>query len=76
MKSTNKTRIAIIVGVCIIISVASMVGLPFMNSDSAMQKISHEGIGKLEQSEEKMLGFITHEKTELETKMGEKTKFP
>lgn len=76
MQSTNKTKIAIIVGIGLIISVASMVELPFINSDSSVQKISHDNIKKLEESEEKILDFTVQEKTELESKMGGKIKFP
>ena len=76
MQSTNKTKIAIIVGIGLIISVASMVGLPFINSDSSVQKISQDNIKKLEESEEKILDFTVQEKTELESKMGGKIKFP
>ncbi|MBM2852194.1 MAG: hypothetical protein HW420_741, partial [Candidatus Nitrosotenuis sp.] len=63
-------------GIGLIISVASMVGLPFINSDSSVQKISHDNIKKLEESEEKILDFTVQEKTELESKMGGKIKFP
>ena len=76
MQPANKTKIAVIFGISLIVLVASMVMLPFMNSDSAIQKISHENMNKLEKSEEKMLGFIAHEKTELEPKMGGKIKLP
>lgn len=76
MQSTNKTKIAIIVGISLIISVASMVGLPFINSDSSMQKISQDNIKKLEESEEKILDFTVREKTELESKIGGKIKLP
>ncbi len=76
MQSANKAKIGIIVGICLIVLVASMVWLPFMNSNSAVQKVSHDQIKKLEESEEKILDFTVHEKTELESKMGGKIKSP
>ncbi len=76
MQPPNKTRIALIVGICLIISVASLVGLPFMNSQSSVQKVSHETIRNLDASEEKILGFTAQEKTELELKLGGKLKSP
>lgn len=76
MQYTTKTKIAIIVGIGLIVFVASLLELPFMNSDSAMQKVSHESIKKLEEPEEKMHDFIVQEKTELESKIGGKIKFP
>ena len=76
MQPANKTRIAIIVGISLIISVAAMVGLPFINSDSSVQKISRDNIKKLEESEEKILDLTVREKTELESKIGGKIKFP
>lgn len=75
MQST-KTKIAVIIGIGLIISVASLVGLPFINSDSSVQKISHQSIKKLEESEAKILDFTVREKTELESKIGGKIKFP
>ena len=51
-------------------------GLPFINSDSSVQKISRDNIKKLEESEEKILDLTVREKTELESKIGGKIKFP
>ncbi|MBI5146540.1 MAG: hypothetical protein HZA84_04900 [Thaumarchaeota archaeon] len=76
MQPANKTRIALVVGISLIISVASMVGLPFTSSQSSVQKVSHETITKLEASEEKILGFAVQEKAELESKMGGKINLP
>lgn len=76
MQPANKTRIALVIGIVLIVSVASLVWLPFMNSQPPVQKVSQETIKKLEASEEKILGFVSHEKTELESKMGGKIKIP
>ena len=76
MQFVNKTRVAIVIGMSIIIFVASLVGLPFMNSDSSMQKVSHENIKKVDESEEKMLDLIAQEKAELESKIGGKINLP
>lgn len=76
MQHAAKTKVCVIVGICLIVLVASLVWLPFTNSDSAVQKASHDSIKKLEESEEKILGFTAHEKTELEYKMGGKIKPP
>lgn len=76
MKYTTKSRIAIVAGVCLIVFVASLIGLPFTYSDSTVQKISHENIEKLEESEVKMLGVIAQEKAELESKISGKLAFP
>lgn len=76
MQPANKTRIALIIGICLIASVAAMIGIPFMNSQSPVQKVSHETVKKLEASEEKILGFTAQEKTEFESKIGGKIKSP
>jgi hypothetical protein len=76
MQPANKIRIALVVGIALIVSVASLVVLPFMNSPPPMQKVSQETIKKLETSEEKILRFVSHEKTEFESKMGGKIKIP
>jgi hypothetical protein len=47
-----------------------------MNSDSGMQKVSHENIKKVDESEEKMLDLIAQEKAELESKIGGKINLP
>jgi uncharacterized protein YpmB len=72
MEPANKTRIALIIGIFLIVSVASLVVLPFMNSSSPVQKVSQETIKKIESSEERILGFTAQEKTELESKIGGK----
>lgn len=76
MEYGNKAKITTVIGIGLIVFVASMVGLPFMNSDSAVQKISDANIKKLEGSEKKLLNVITQEKTELESKIGGKLNFP
>ncbi len=76
MQPANKTRIAMVIGICLIVSVASMVGIPFMHSQSPVEKISHDTIKKLEASEKRILGFTSKEKTELESKIGGKIKYP
>lgn len=76
MQHADKVKIGVVVGMCLIALVASLVWLPFMNSDSAMQKASQHSMKKLEESEEKILGFTVHEKTELESKIGGKIKLP
>jgi hypothetical protein len=76
MQFVNKARIATVVGIGIIIFVASLLGLPFMNSDSSVQKASQENIKKVDESEEKMLDFIAHEKAELESKIHGKINLP
>jgi hypothetical protein len=76
MQFVNKTRIAIVIGITIIVFVASLVGLPFMNSDSGMEKVSHESIKKVDESEQKVLDLIAREKAELESKVGGKINLP
>ena len=76
MDHANKTKIAVVVGICLIVTVASLVGLPFMNSSSSVEKISHETMKKLESSEERMLRFTAQEKAILESKFGGKLKSP
>ena len=71
-----KTKIALVSGICLIVLVASMVMLPFRGADSAVQKASHDSIQKLEDSEKRMFKFMTHEKSELRSKVGGKTNFP
>jgi len=76
MQPANKTRIALMIGIGLIISVASLITLPFMNSQSSVEKVSHETLKKIESSEKKILGFAIQEKTELESKIGGKIKIP
>jgi hypothetical protein len=76
MQSVNKARIATVVGIGIIVFVASLVGLPFMSSDSGIQKTAQKSINKVDDSEEKLLDFIQHEKAELESKVHGKVNFP
>ncbi|QLH09223.1 hypothetical protein DSQ19_06865 [Candidatus Nitrosotenuis sp. DW1] len=55
MQPANKTRIALMIGIGLIISVASLITLPFMNSQSSVEKVSHETLKKIESSEKKSL---------------------
>jgi hypothetical protein len=71
-----KTKVAIMVGIGLIVFVISMLGLPFINPNSSVQKISYDNIQKLEESESKILDFASREKAELESKIGGKIKFP
>jgi hypothetical protein len=75
MKYTTKAKIGIIIGIGLIVFVASLLGLPFRESDSKMQKISYEN-AKLEEAEEKMLDVIVQQKAEIESKIGGKINFP
>lgn len=76
MEPSVKTKIAVMFGVVLIVSVASLLVLPFMNSDSAVEKISHDKFKKLEDSEERMFSSMVHEKKDLESKIGGKIKSP
>ena len=73
MDPSIKTKVAVVAGICLIAFVASMVVLPFMNSGSAVEKVSHDKFQKLEDSEKRMFSFMANEKTELESKMGKQT---
>ena len=72
MQPVDKAKIGVVVGICLIVLVASLVWLPFMNTDSAVQKVSHNSIKKMEESEQRLLGFTVHERAELESKIGGK----
>lgn len=74
MQYSTKVRIGAVVGIMLIASVASLLALPFTSSN--MQTVHQESIQKMESSEEKMLDFIAHEKSELESKIGGKIKIP
>lgn len=76
MKYSTKTKIGVVIGIGLIVFVVSLLNLPFMNSDSSVQKITQKNIDKIEESEEKMLDFITHEKSELAAKTNGKISFP
>ena len=75
MKYQTKAKICIVMGIGLIVFVASLVNLPFMHSDSAVQKITQKNISKLEDSEQRLTGFMQHEKSELAQKIG-KNSFP
>lgn len=74
MKHSIKTKIAIISGIGIIVFVASLVGLPFFETNNNIQKTTQSSIKKVESSEEKLLDVIAQEKAELEWKIGGKLK--
>ena len=74
MKHSIKTKIAIISGIGIIVFVASLVGLPFFETNNNIQKTTQSSIKKAEISEEKLLDVIAQEKAELEWKIGRKLK--
>lgn len=76
MQYSNKAKITIVIGIFLIVFVASMVGLPFMKSESSVQKITDANIKKLESSEKRILNVITHEKAELSSKIGGKFSLP
>lgn len=72
MNNSTKTKIAIISGIGIIVFVASLVGLPFFEASNNVQKSTQSSIKTMESSEEKLLGVIAQEKSELEWKIGGK----
>jgi hypothetical protein len=76
MRYSTKTKIGIVVGIGLIVFVVSLLNLPFMNTDSSVQKITQKSIDKVEESEEKLLDFITHEKAELAAKTNGAVSFP
>ena len=75
MALVNKTKISIVIGISLIIAVASMLGIPFAEQGKTIKK-TQETIKKYEESEEAMLSFIKQEKAELESKIGGKIKIP
>ncbi len=75
MVSISRTRIGIIIGLSLIIAVASMMGIPFMEQGMTMKK-TQQSIKNFEKSEEIMLNFIEQEKAELESKIGGKLNIP
>lgn len=76
MRYSTKTKIAMISGIGIIVFVASLVGLPFMDSSVDVQKIAHDATASDDDAERKMLDLISHEKAEFEMKVGGKLKIP
>lgn len=66
-------KFGIVIGIAIIVSVATLLALPFMESDVSVQKLPIHN-QKLTNAEGKMLDFINHEKTELELKLAGKIK--
>lgn len=71
----DKTKISIIIGISLIIAVASMMGIPFAEQGTTIKK-TQETIKKYDQSEKVMLNFIEKEKAEFESKIGGKIKLP
>jgi hypothetical protein len=69
MQYVTKSRICIIIGIGLIVFVASLVRLPFMSEGQGLQKAPEQSMGKLEKSEDRLLGFIAHEKDEMHSKM-------
>jgi len=76
MRFSRKTKLGIVIGISIIVSVASMTSLPFTNSESSTKANYQKSMKNFHTSEEKMLDFIAQEKTELESKIGGKIKLP
>jgi hypothetical protein len=72
MQHSTKTKIATGIGIGIIVAVASMFGLPFVDTSGGVQKIPQENIQKVEGAEQKLLNVIAHEKAELEWKLNGK----
>ena len=72
METSKKTMIGAIIGIVVIVSVASLMALPFSEEESGVQKIAEENIKKYEKSEEMMLKLIEQEKEELSYKLGGK----
>lgn len=76
MRYTVKAKICTVIGIGLIVFVASLVGLPFSESESNVKKISYENAKKLDDSEQRMLDVIAQEKAALESKIGGKINFP
>ena len=76
MQFSSKTKVGIIIGISIIVSLASMISIPLMESESTAKVNYQKSMKKVQASEEKLLGFIAQEKTELESKIGGKIKLP
>ncbi|MFN3654937.1 MAG: hypothetical protein ACK4TO_06375 [Candidatus Nitrosotenuis sp.] len=74
MQYSTKSKIATVIGIGIIISVASLFALPFMDTSSGVQKIPQESMQKVESAEQKLLNVIADEKSELSWKLN--GKFP
>ena len=70
----KKAKLGIIIGMSIIVSVASMMSLPFVSSESSTKASYQKSMKDFQESEEKMLDFIEQEKTELESKISGKIK--
>ena len=76
MPFSRKTMLGIVIGMSIIVSVASLMSLPFTNSESSTKANYQKSMNDFQASEEKMLDFIAQEKMELESKIGGKLKLP
>jgi uncharacterized membrane protein len=75
MALINKTKISIIIGIFLIIAVASMMAIPFTEQGTTVKQ-TQEALSQYEESEKIMLSFIEKEKAELESKIGGKIKVP
>ncbi len=71
----NKTKISIVIGISLIIAVASMMAIPFTEQGTTVKQ-TKQVINKYEESEKMMLSLIEQEKAELESKIGGKIKIP
>jgi len=76
MPFSRKTMLGIVIGISLIVSVASMTSLPLTNSESSTKANYQKSMKDFHASEEKMLDFIAQEKTELESKIGGEFKLP
>lgn len=75
MPLISKNQIGVIIGISIIVSLASLMSLPLMNSESSAQVSFQKSMNKFQPSEN-LLDLITQEKIELESKSGVKFKLP
>ena len=72
MGTSKKTMIGATIGIAVIVSVASLMALPFSEEESGVQKIAEDKIKKYQESEDMMLKLIEKEKEELSYKLGGK----
>lgn len=63
-------------GIVIIVFVASLVGLPFMDSDTDIQQMVEKTASSDDDAERRMLDLIAHEKAEMEIRAGGKIALP
>lgn len=72
MKHSTKAKLGIVVGIGLIVFVVSLLSLPFSESDNVIQKTTQDSIKKVDDSEERMLNLIAHERAELDWKISGK----